>query len=326
MLEPCLAFPRVCAAASDRAVHLQREPTFGFRSVPIGHVSTTRFHDRVLAREPFQLTVAQEGVFVQRSSIVTLTTDFGMGSPYVAQMKGVLLSICSQIQCIDVTHAIRPQDVRGGAYVLQEVGWRFPAGTVHIAVVDPQVGTDRPIVLAEIRDQVWIAPDNGLLSLLTTGESVRCWVLNQPRYWLPQVSKTFHGRDIMAPVAAHWMRGVTAEQLGEPGRLRGTLDWPVVKQGSGYLQGEILWIDSFGNAITNIRSTDLEASRTAHSWTLVCREQQVTALIPTYAVARTGDLVALVGSSEWLELAVVCGDAARSYGFSAGDPVTIRWS
>ena len=262
---------------------------------------------------------------MKRSSIVTLTTDFGLGSPYVAQMKGVMLSICRQIQCVDITHSIPPQDIRRGAWVLEEVVGRFPAGTVHIAVVDPEVGTERPILLVEVQHQVLIAPDNGLLSLVVRNQPISCWVLNQPAYWLPRVSRTFHGRDIMAPVAAHWQSGVAAEQLGAPGALRASLDWPEVTVEPGQLQGEILWIDSFGNCITNIPSSHLGAGQGAMNWELVCRDQQVTTLVPTYAAARSGSLVALVGSSDRLELAVVGGNAAQTYGFAIGDPVAVSW-
>src|SRR5262245_59451134 len=132
--------------------------------------------------------------------LITLTTDFGVGSPYVAQIKGVILSICREIDLVDISHSVSPQSIREGAVVLADATPRFPAGTIHVAVVDPGVGTSRRIVYAEIGPQRYIAPDNGLLSLLAQRDQPRLIVaLENSNYWLSERSLTFHGRDIMAP-------------------------------------------------------------------------------------------------------------------------------
>ena len=152
-------------------------------------------------------------------NIITLTTDFGAGSPYVAIMKGVILSINPAVTLVDVTHTVPPQDVHKGAVVLDSVHRHFPEGTVHVVVVDPGVGTERAILGAKIEGHYFIAPDNGVLSKIThrtaPDELIR---LTNAEYWLPDVSHTFHGRDIMAPAAAHLSRGVALADLGSPFR------------------------------------------------------------------------------------------------------------
>src|SRR5437762_1245299 len=164
-------------------------------------------------------------------SIITLTTDFGVSSPYVAQMKGVILSICRDVELVDISHAVGPQNIREGAVVLADATPRFPAGTVHVAVVDPGVGTARRIVYAEIGEQRYVAPDNGLLSRLARSERPRRMVaLENADYWLPQMSQTFHGRDIMAPAAAHVAGGVDPRNLGPVRDSMLMLDWPEAKK------------------------------------------------------------------------------------------------
>ncbi len=149
-------------------------------------------------------------------SIITLTTDFGSGSPYVAQIKGVILSIHPQAVLVDVTHDIAPQDVRQGALVLDDVTGRFPPGSIHVAVVDPGVGTDRRILAAEIGGRYYLAPDNGLLGRLAGRDpAARLVALTKREFWLPAVSATFHGRDILAPAAAHLSLGTALDDLGE---------------------------------------------------------------------------------------------------------------
>ena len=144
---------------------------------------------------------------------ITLTTDFGLGSPYVAQMKGVILSLCGEADLIDITHGIGPQNVREGAVVLADTTPRFPPGTIHVAVVDPGVGTARKLVYAEIGPQRYLAPDNGLLSLLAASQPPsRIVSLENSQFWLPEVSPTFHGRDILSPVAARLAGGASPDR------------------------------------------------------------------------------------------------------------------
>src|SRR5438477_6068578 len=194
-----------------------------------------------------------EGRVQMLRPIITLTTDFGAESPYVAQMKGVILSICRDVELVDISHAIGAQNVREGAVVLADVTPRFPAGTIHLAVVDPGVGTARRIVYADFSQQQYVAPDNGLLSVVGgSGPPGRFFAIENPKYWLAEPSQTFHGRDIMAPVAAHLARGIAPEKLGPPLDELVMLDWPQPRKSGRRLIGEVLYVDSFGNLITNL--------------------------------------------------------------------------
>jgi S-adenosyl-L-methionine hydrolase (adenosine-forming) len=257
--------------------------------------------------------------------LITLTTDFGASSPYVAQMKGVILSICREVELVDISHAVGPQNIREGAVVLADVTPRFPPGTLHVAVIDPGVGTSRRIVYAEIGEQRYIAPDNGLLSLLARHEPARLIIALENRaLWVPQLSQTFHGRDIMAPVAAHLARGVEPLELGSRREALVMLDWPQPQKLGGGIAGEVLFVDSFGNLITNISRGDLEVLGNPDSLTVDCGGQQIQGLVPTYAAAMTGEIVALFDSQSRLEIAKVGGNAARELHIEAAEPVFVR--
>jgi len=259
-------------------------------------------------------------------SIITLTTDFSTGSPYVAAMKGVILSINPTVTLVDITHEVRPQDIRHGALVLGDVAHRFPPETIHLAVVDPGVGTERAIVYARIGRQQYIAPDNGLLwpasrrtppsKLIRVAES---------EYWLQPVSATFHGRDIMAPVAARLSLGLQPERLGPPHQRLVELDWPEPEVTPGKIAGEVLDVDSFGNLITNITAEMLAGVPTQSQIRVTCDRHEVQGIASTYADQPPSELIALVGSSGRLELAVVGGSAAAALRVVVGAPVTVVW-
>src|SRR3954471_871694 len=164
---------------------------------------------------------------LQPPSIITLTTDFGPGSRYVGAMKGVILSINPRATIVDLSHAIPPQDIRAGAIVLAETAMWYPPGSIHIAVVDPGVGSKRRVVYAQIGTQHFIAPDNGLLSRLAMLEKPSKIVsVDEPRHWMPSVSRTFHGRDIMSPVAARLSLGLSPDELGRPQESLLEIPWP----------------------------------------------------------------------------------------------------
>jgi S-adenosylmethionine hydrolase len=259
-------------------------------------------------------------------SVITLTTDFGTGSPYVAAMKGVILSINPWVTVVDVTHDIRAQDVRQGALVLDDVTGRFPPESVHVAVIDPGVGTDRAIVYAKIGHRHFVVPDNGLLSRVARrippSKVVR---LSNPKHWLPSVSSTFHGRDIMAPVAARLCSGLDPDELGPPHDKLVMLDWPEAKTSPGRIDGEILDVDSFGNLITNIEARMLAAAPDPQHVRVQLGEHEVEGVVSTYGDRPQGALTALVGSSGRLELAVVGGSAAKALGVGIGHPVAVCW-
>lgn len=257
-------------------------------------------------------------------TIITLTTDFGAGSPYVAQIKGVILSIQPQAVLVDITHTIAPQDIRQGALVLEDVTPRFPEGSIHVAVVDPGVGTDRRILAAEIGGRYYIAPDNGLLGRLSsTAPAARMVALTRREYWLPAVSPTFHGRDIMAPVAAHLSLGTALEEMGSACDRISQLPWPRVAVEKQRVGGEIIAIDSFGNLISNISQDVLTATGVSDSPIVHCGGRTISGLAVIYGRCPPGTLIALIGSSNRLEIAVVNGNAAVELRAEVGDAVTV---
>jgi S-adenosyl-L-methionine hydrolase (adenosine-forming) len=262
----------------------------------------------------------------QPPAIITLTTDFGEGSRYVAAMKGVLLSINPDARLIDISHSVPPQDVHRGAIVVAEAAPFFPPHTLHIAVVDPGVGTERRIVYARIGQQQFIAPDNGLLSRLAAAERPSKIVsLDEPRFWRPQVSSTFHGRDIMAPVAARLSLGLSPDELGRPLDSLVSLTWREAEKVANKISGEVIEVDSFGNLVTNIARAQLAGVPTDESVTVTCDEHATQGIFKTYSEQPSMTLIALVGSGDQLELAIVDENASMMLGVTVGAPVTITW-
>lgn len=267
--------------------------------------------------------------------IVTLTTDFGVGSRYVAAMKGVLLGRAPGAVVVDITHAVPPQDIEAGAIALAETAPWFPTGTLHIAVVDPGVGTQRRLLYAEIGDQRFLAPDNGLLGLLAgrTPPS-KLIAITEPRYWLPEVSRTFHGRDILAPVAAHLCCGLDAGQLGPEvdgltPRAAGRAETCHFEEGGRVvgrrIDGRVIEVDSFGNLITNINSKTLEGVPRDPTVTIECDGHQTIGIFDTYADQPPMTLIALIGSGGLLELSIVNDSASAMLGVKPGAAVVVRW-
>ncbi len=258
--------------------------------------------------------------------IITLLTDFGRDSPYVAAMKGVILSINPEVNVVDLTHAIGPQNVRQGAIVLDELAPWFPSGSIHVAVVDPGVGSDRKIVYAQLGEGHFLAPDNGLLSRLAQRRppsTIR--TVTEAEFWLPTVSATFHGRDIFAPVAARLSLGLSPERLGPRQTELKTLDWPEVRVAERKLEGRIESIDSFGNLISDIAADKLEGVPRGEEVCIECDEHQTQGIFNTYSDQPQMTLIALVGSSGKLELAIVGDSAAIMLGVRVGTPLTVTW-
>jgi S-adenosylmethionine hydrolase len=258
-------------------------------------------------------------------AIITFITDFGPGSSYVAQLKGVTLSICSEATLVDISHAIEPQNIRQAAIILADATPRFPAGTIHVAVVDPGVGTTRRLIYAEIGEQRFVAPDNGLLSRLAIRTAPqRIVVLENPDYWLPQRSNTFHGRDILAPVGAHLAAGIDFQDLGPPQTGIVMLDWPESRRTQDGIAGEVILIDSFGNLISNIERSDVESLGRSNSLLVDCGGYLTRGVVPTYAAAMNGEIVALFDSQGRLEVAKVGGSAAEQLQMRVGDSIVVR--
>jgi len=241
-------------------------------------------------------------------------------------MKGVILSLAPEARVVDLTHAVPAQDIRHAAIVLDEVTPWFPPGTLHVVVVDPGVGSDRRIVYARIGHQQYLAPDNGVLSRLARRVSPSTIIhVARPEYWLPVVSATFHGRDIFAPVAARLALGLKPEALGERLAELVTLDWSEADVARGKIEGKIELIDSFGNLVSNITSEQLADCPRNELVTVECDEHETQGIFRTYADQPEMTLIALVGSSGKLELAIVGESAAIMLGIRPGTPITVRW-
>ncbi len=253
--------------------------------------------------------------------ILTLTSDFGANGSYVAAMKGVVLSAVPDARLVDVSHAIGPQNIVEGAFVLTGLVDTFPPGSVHLAVVDPGVGTARRLIAARMADQWFVAPDNGLLSYVARDhEPTEVFEIDNPSIRRRSVSNTFHGRDILAPAAAHLLLGRAASDLGP---LRhGLLTLPAIepRSGDGVIFGEVIFRDSFGNLITNVPGSWLDPA--TNDWRVEVAGHVPAEFCRTYADRPPGTLVGLVGSQGHVELSLVMGDASRYLGVGPG--VTVR--
>jgi S-adenosyl-L-methionine hydrolase (adenosine-forming) len=260
------------------------------------------------------------------SAIITLTTDFGTRDPYVAEMKGVMLGIAASsgapVTLIDLTHEVAAHDVTEGALALDAVVPFFPAGSIHLAVVDPGVGTDRRGLVARTERALFVGPDNGLFTPFLEGRW-EAWELRAEEYRLAAVSRTFHGRDIFAPAAAHLAAGVLPERFGPPIDDPVRLAWPTVRAVTGAVAGAVLHIDRFGNLVTSIRAETLEAIGRAVRIRLGGRPLP---LVTTYGDLESGQAGALVGSSGRLEIAVREGSAAARFKARRGTPVVVSRS
>jgi S-adenosylmethionine hydrolase len=257
------------------------------------------------------------------TKLITLTTDFGTKDGYVASMKGVILSISPESTIIDITHEIEPQQVLPAAIVLMTSVDYFPSGTVHIAVVDPGVGTDRQLLAVRANEQIFLAPDNGLLGFVI--EKYRDHEIRRienKSLFLPKVSHTFHGRDILSPVGAHLAAGIPFEEVGSITKefQRSLFPHPVVE--SDEVRGQIIHRDSFGNLMTNIARDDLKSFRGSE---ILVRTgyTEIKGLSNAYSDVAKGELLCLFGSADFLEVALREGSAADKLRFPLGTEVVV---
>lgn len=259
-------------------------------------------------------------------AIITLTTDFGVGSRYVAAMKGVILSINPHAQIVDISHSVPPRDIRAGAIVLAETVPWFPPGTIHVAVVDPGVGSKRRIIYAEIGKQRFVGPDNGLFSRLAlVDRPTKIVGVSEPQYWLPEISRTFHGRDIMSPIAARLSLGLAPDKLGTALTQLVELPWAEVQQVPNRIEGEVIEVDSFGNLITNITRAMLDGVPDGDSVIITCDEHETQGIFATFSDQPPMTFMAHVGSTGRLELAIVDENASAMLGVKVGAPVCVSW-
>lgn len=262
------------------------------------------------------------------ADIITLTTDFGLNDAYVGQLKGAALCRNSAVQLIDLCHAIPRQDILSAALSLRTSYSFFPRGTVHLAVVDPGVGSERGIFVAASADEeyLFIAPDNGTLSLLFADQiihRIRC--LENSTLSTAHVSSTFHGRDIMAPAAAALAGGFPFAQVGPTVPITSCvqldLSKPVIT--AERIEGKVLQVDHFGNIRTNIIKDDLDTFEPSAVGSIMVGKHRISGLCGTYADVSSGELVALIDSAGYLEIALNMGNAAGFVGCAPDDPVIV---
>jgi S-adenosyl-L-methionine hydrolase (adenosine-forming) len=273
--------------------------------------------------------VATRGVTISasmRHPVISLTTDFGTADHYVGVMKAVILGIAPGARIVDISHEVPPFEIADGAYVIAQAARCFPPGSIHVVVVDPGVGSARRPILAEAAGQLFVAPDNGVLSMIfealppSTGK-VRH--ITADRYFLRPLSQTFHGRDIFAPVAAHLAAGVPPSRFGKRIRDHLRLDFFRPRRtGKRVWTGLVLHIDRFGNLVTSFRADEFP-DVSAREFELNVGLEKLGKLARNFAAAQPGELVVIVGSSGYLEVVCNQASAARRLGCATGSPVEL---
>jgi S-adenosyl-L-methionine hydrolase (adenosine-forming) len=257
--------------------------------------------------------------------LITLLTDFGLQDGYPGVMKGVIWGIAPDTQIADLTHFIHPQNVLEGALVLGRSASFFPTGTIHIAVVDPGVGTQRRPIAAWLGNFYFVGPDNGLFTVLfeharQQGEKIQIIHLDRPRYWLSEISNVFHGRDIFAPVAAHLANGIPLVELGTPISDPYLLEIPQPQAIEGGWRGSVMHIDAFGNLGTNLERRHVPQDAAVQ--VNLCGDT-IQGIVRTFGEGQPGQLIALFDSSARLSVCVVNGSAAQKLQARVGDRVEV---
>jgi hypothetical protein len=255
--------------------------------------------------------------------ILTLTTDFGLLDHYVGAMKGVILGICPQAQIVDIGHQVTPFEISEGAYLISQAYSCFPRKTVHVVVVDPGVGSARRPILLEAGGQFFVAPDNGVLAMIFGREKHKVRLISNEKLFRHPVSRTFHGRDIFAPVAAHLAAGLPPARVGKliDDFLRPGFQKPQ-RIGKRTWSGKILKIDRFGNIITNFHMSDFP-NLEQQNFAMQLGPRQIEILVHNYTESSPGEIFLIVGSSGYLEVSINQGSAAKAIGCEAGAPADL---
>ena len=257
--------------------------------------------------------------------VITLMTDFGTSDHFVGVMKGVILNINPQVRIVDITHAIPPQDVYGAAFIVNSTCRYFPDGTIHVVVVDPGVGSRRRAIICQTDTAYFVCPDNGILSCVLGNDTAhRVVALGNADYWLSEVSNTFHGRDIFAPVAAHLSRGISLGQFGDAVHNVARLPIQIPQVTETAIEGSVIWIDHFGNLITNLTSDILESFGIDNTFVIRAGGSEIYQLNFAYDESEKGECLAIIGSSGYLEISVNQGSAARVLGLKRDDVIEIH--
>lgn len=258
-------------------------------------------------------------------TIITLLTDFGLQDGYPGIMKGVILQISPRVKIVDLTHLISPQNILEGAVALSRSYRYFPHGTIHVAVIDPGVGTSRRPIALHVGEHFFIGPDNGLFTPILAEARDHSWPieirhLSQSKFWLPDRSNVFHGRDVFAPVAAHLAAGVPFSELGDLIDDPLTMDFPVPQVRQDHIIGCVIAIDHFGNLSTNILDAHLARFKNV---LIRVGEIEIHGMVSTFGDASPGELVAMIGTDHDLCVAVVNGNAASQFNIGIGTEVSV---
>ena len=258
--------------------------------------------------------------------IITLTTDYGASDHFTAVMKGVILSINPEVNIVDITHSVLAHDILDGAMAIGQAFRYFPPKTIHVVVVDPGVGTERRPLLVAGDQHYFVGPDNGVLSsVYEQSESLHVWNMISEHYFRQPVSKTFHGRDIFAPVAAWLTKSWQTSSFGEPITDFVRFAIPKAKVNGNQVQGAVLRVDHFGNLITNVTVEDVPDLLVASgNLKINVGNGQVSKVVRTFAEGAAGEVVGLIGSSGYLEISVNKGNASRTLGVGRGAEVTVE--
>ncbi|MEM2341082.1 MAG: SAM-dependent chlorinase/fluorinase [Candidatus Bathyarchaeia archaeon] len=264
---------------------------------------------------------------LRKRPIITLLTDFGLIDSYVAEIKAVILSICPETYIIDISHNIRKFDIKMGSFLLMRASKFFPKGTIHVAIVDPEVGGERRPIMVECERNLYVGPDNGLLIPSARREGIKhIYVIENPKYMLKEISRTFHGRDIFGPAAAYLAKGVPPSEFG-----REIFD-PIVpsfaepKVYGDFIEGEVIHIDNFGNIITNITYDYLRSLGIKEGSLLGVRLKDKDLrlkLCSAYSEAEINMPLLIVGSADFLEISVNRGNASKFFGVRTDEKIII---
>lgn len=257
--------------------------------------------------------------------VITLTTDFGLSDPYVAEMKAVILSINPNATIVDITHQIEKFNIKMGAYILAAASPFFPKDTIHVTVIDPGVGTKRRAILIKTDQGYFIGPDNGVLVLAAKRQKIQhIYKITNPKLMLPKISNTFHGRDIFAPAAAYLAKGVSPSEFGPKLHKIVTPKFAKITRRKNTILGEVIHIDGFGNIVTNFGKKELEAIGADTTVNIELKNARLQLkLCKAYAEVKAQKPLAIVGSHNFLEISMNQGNAAEAFQIKVGDKVTL---
>jgi S-adenosylmethionine hydrolase len=262
------------------------------------------------------------------NNIITLTTDFGLRDPYVAEMKAVILGICPTATIVDITHKIEKFNIRMGAYILASASPYFPKGTIHVAVVDPGVGTQRQAILIQTKHNYYIGPDNGVLALAAKSQRIEhIYEISNRKLMLPKISSTFHARDIFAPATAHLANGTSPEKFGQEISEIVMPEFAKIIRRKDMLVGEVIHIDDFGNIVTNFGEKELELINAKAMINVKLEDiRQKLKLCKAYTEVKPHKPLAIVGSHNFLEISINQGNAAETFKAKIGDKIIVYGS